>query len=78
MLLKVILHNFNDRINVLPRGQKIRDLSNNFLESEAGNDKLPSTDVIPQIFKKKPHLEARWVAENGQLVCKWLCCDGER
>lgn len=36
------------------------------------NDKLPSPDVIPQT-RRKPPLEARWVIENGQLVCKWLC-----
>jgi hypothetical protein len=52
MSLKVILHKFNDRVNALSGDEEFRKLGHDFLKDEAGNDKLPSTDVIPQIFKE--------------------------
>ncbi len=40
------------------------------------NDSIVITDATPQTAKK-PRLEARWVNENGKLICKWLSYENE-
>jgi hypothetical protein len=49
---------------------------NNVLEDNAGRNKLLKNIANPQA-SKKPRLEARWVSENGKLICKWLCYENE-
>jgi hypothetical protein len=37
---------------------------------------IVSTDATSQT-PKKPRLKARWVNENGKLICQWLCSENE-
>ncbi|PSB27015.1 hypothetical protein [Stenomitos frigidus] len=74
----------DDCRHVLPAGQTVRSLESNHTPSGNGRNDFPHdgrlnvldsplsapTDGTPPP-SKKPHLEARWVDENGKLVCKW-------
>ncbi len=62
----------NDEVKGLTRNNTpIDNGGNDVLDRQADNHKLFSTDATLQT-SKKPRLEARWVTENGKLICKWL------
>ncbi|WP_155523961.1 hypothetical protein [Nodosilinea nodulosa] len=73
MLLKVSLHRLNEHINVLFKNREVKDLGREVIDEAVDHNNLANALALQT--SHKPRLEARWINENGRLVCKWLICE---